>query len=88
VASLCTAGSGRFKISFDGEGKAISVVILQSTGQRILYTNTINTLKRWRAARGIPFTILVPITYTKPLPVQQATPAECVLPEDVHLWIV
>jgi TonB family protein len=59
-------GSGRFRISFDAEGKAISVTIVRSTGRSLLDTNTISTLKRWRAIAGTPSTIVVPITYAKP----------------------
>jgi len=64
-------GSGRFRIQFDAQGKATSVDIVQTTGYRILDTATINTLKRWRTTAGTPSTIVVPITYTKPLPVKQ-----------------
>jgi TonB family protein len=59
-------GSGRFRISFDAEGKAISVTIVRSTGHSVLDANTISTLKRWRAIAGTPLTIVVPITYAKP----------------------
>ena len=45
-------GSGRFKITFDGRGNARSVKIVQSTGNHTLDSNTINTLKLWRAAPG------------------------------------
>ena len=53
--------------NFVAECKVISVDLVQTTGHRILDDATISTLKRWRAAAGTPFTIVVPITYTKPL---------------------
>ena len=60
------AGSGQFRIGFDREGKATTVEVVKSTGHQMLDTNTINTLKRWRARPGMPSTMVVPITYTKP----------------------
>jgi len=60
-------GSGSFRISFDAGGEVISVDVVESTGQRVLDTNTVNTLKKWRATpHDVPFTIVVPITCTEP----------------------
>ena len=56
-------GSGRFKITFDERGNAKSVGIVRSTGSRLLDSNTIKTLKLWRAAPGSPFYVVVPIDY-------------------------
>jgi TonB family protein len=56
-------GSGRFKITFDERGNAKSVEIVRSTGSRLLDSNTIKTLKLWRAAPGSPFYVVVPIDY-------------------------
>jgi TonB family protein len=57
------SGSGRFKIIFDERGKAKSVEIVQSTGNRALDSNTIKTLKLWRIAPGLPCYVIVPIDY-------------------------
>lgn len=59
-------GSGRFRISFDESGNAKSVDVVNSTGNRLLDSNTIDTLKRWRAAPGNASEIVVPITYRNP----------------------
>jgi TonB family protein len=56
-------GSGRFRIRFDELGNARSVNVVESTGDGLLDRNTINTLKRWRAAPGSPSAVVVPITY-------------------------
>jgi TonB family protein len=56
-------GAGRFKITFDERGNTKSVEIVQSTGNRTLDSNTIKTLKLWRAAPGSPFYVVVPIDY-------------------------
>jgi TonB family protein len=56
-------GSGRFKITFDERGNTKSVEIVQSTGDRTLDSNTIKTLKLWRAAPGSPSYVIVPIDY-------------------------
>jgi TonB family protein len=56
-------GSGRFKITFDERGNTKSVELVQSTGDRTLDSNTIKTLKLWRAAPGNPFYVVVPIDY-------------------------
>jgi TonB family protein len=56
-------GSGRFKITFDDRGNAKSVEIVQSTGNRTLDSNTIDTLKLWRAAPGNSSYVIVPIDY-------------------------
>lgn len=56
-------GSGRFKITFDERGNAKSVEVVQSTGNHTLDSNTIKTLKLWRAAPGSPFYVIVPIDY-------------------------
>jgi TonB family protein len=56
-------GSGRFKITFDERGNTKAVEIVQSTGDGVLDSNTIKTLKLWRAAPGSSATIVVPIDY-------------------------
>jgi TonB family protein len=56
-------GSGRFKITFDERGNARSVEIVQSTGNRTLDSNTVNTLKLWRAAPGNASDVVVPIEF-------------------------
>jgi TonB family protein len=60
---MSVTGSGRFKITFDERGNARSVDTVQSTGNRILDSNTINALKRWRAAPGMASSVVVPIDY-------------------------
>jgi TonB family protein len=58
-------GSGRFGISFDERGLAKSVKTLESTGNQILDSDAIKTLKQWRAVPGTP-EIVVPVTYKNP----------------------
>jgi TonB family protein len=58
-------GSGRFGISFDELGLAKSVKTLESTGNQILDSDAIKTLKQWRAVPGTP-EIVVPVTYKNP----------------------
>jgi TonB family protein len=58
-------GSGRFGISFDERGLAKSVQTLESTGNQILDSDAIKTLKQWRAVPGTP-EIVVPVTYKNP----------------------
>ena len=59
-------GSGRFEIDFDENGNAESTEIIQSTGQRLLDSNTVRVLMQWRASPGSRSKIIVPITYTPP----------------------
>ena len=56
-------GSGRFKITFDERGNTKSVEIVQSTGNSILDSNTIKTLKLWRSAPGSESSVVVPVDY-------------------------
>jgi TonB family protein len=56
-------GSGRFKITFDQRGNTKSVEIVQSTGNGVLDSNTIETLKLWRSAPGSASSVIVPIDY-------------------------
>jgi TonB family protein len=59
-------GSGRFEIDFDESGNAKSVEIIQSTGNRLLDSNSVRTFMQWRASPGSKSKIVVPITYDKP----------------------
>jgi TonB family protein len=59
-------GSGRFEIDFDESGNAKSVQTIQSTGNRLLDSNTVHTFMQWRAKPGSKSKIVVPITYAKP----------------------
>jgi TonB family protein len=59
-------GSGRFEIDFDESGNAKSVQTIQSTGNRLLDSNTVHTFMQWRASPGSKSKIVVPITYAKP----------------------
>ncbi len=61
-------GSGRFRITFNEEGKAELVETVESTGNRPLDWNTMDTLAQWRAVPGKTWEIVVPITYTNPTP--------------------
>jgi TonB family protein len=70
-------GSGRFKITFDHRGNTKSVEIVKSTGDQTLDSNTIKTLKLWRAAPGNPSYVIVPVDYrqrpqSRPKPQAQA----------------
>src|SRR5947209_3153645 len=59
-------GSGRFAINFDESGNAKSIEIIQSTGNRLLDSNTERTLMQWRVSPGSQSKIVVPITYATP----------------------
>jgi len=57
-------GSGRFKITFDERGNTKSVEVVQSTGNTILDSNTVKTLKQWRSApNNGSSSVVVPIDY-------------------------
>ena len=57
-------GSGIVKASFDEAGNAVSAVMVQSTGSKILDGNTVNyALKRWKSSGEAKITTTIPVTY-------------------------
>jgi TonB family protein len=59
-----TSGSGKYRVTFDGNGLVKKVQIVESSGQAIMDQAAIKTLQQWKAeAAGRDWTVLVPITF-------------------------
>jgi TonB family protein len=59
-----TTGSGKFRVTFDAYGQVKNVQTLESSGQGILDSAAIDTLRHWRAEPGgRDWTVIVPITF-------------------------
>ena len=57
------ARSGRFRVTFDANGSAKNVQIIQSTGNGVLDQATISALRQWKSAPGHEWFATVPITF-------------------------
>lgn len=64
------SGSGRFRINFDAQGTPRSVEILNSTRNKLLDQSAVTALKKWRATPGAARDLVVPVSFTDPLPSQ------------------
>ncbi len=52
------------KVSFDENGRVVNAVVTQSSGSKILDTNTVNyVLKRWRSSGGEKVAVAAVMTY-------------------------
>src|SRR4051812_15080664 len=56
-------GHGLFRLRLDTQGKVTAVQIIRSTGSAELDTAATDALKQWRAKRGAPPEVDVPITF-------------------------
>ena len=57
-------GDGVLKVSFDEKGQVVSAEMVQSTGSKILDSNTVNYVKaRWRSSGGGKVTTTLPFAY-------------------------
>jgi TonB family protein len=56
-------GSGRYRVSFDMNGAARNVEIVQSTGSQILDSAAVSRLREWKAAPGREWSVTVPVTF-------------------------
>ena len=57
-------GDGVLKVSFDESGHVVSAEMAQSTGSKILDSNTVNYVKaRWRSSGGEKVTTTLPFAY-------------------------
>jgi TonB family protein len=60
-------GTGRFRIKFSADGRALGVDIVRSTGSSVLDQAALSTLSRWRAqVSSEDSSIIVPITFSPP----------------------
>ena len=60
-----TARSGSFRVTFDANGNAKNVQVIQSTGNALLDQTTITALGQWKSTRGREWFATVPITFQK-----------------------
>jgi len=59
-----TAGSGKFRVTFDANGQVKNVQVIESTGQGLLDSAAMDALRRWRAEPGAhEWNVLVPVTF-------------------------
>ena len=56
-------GSGRYRVTFDMNGAAKSVDIVQSAGFEILDSAAVTKLREWKAAPGAEWSVTVPISF-------------------------
>jgi TonB family protein len=56
-------GSGRYRVTFDMNGVAKSVDIVQSAGFEILDSAAVTKLREWKAAPGAEWSVTVPISF-------------------------
>jgi len=56
-------GSGRFKLTFDANGRVKNIMILRSTQNGTLDQAAVEALRRWKAAPGAEWELNVPITF-------------------------
>ena len=56
-------GSGRFKLTFDANGRVKNILILRSTQNGALDQAAVEALRRWKATPGAEWELNVPITF-------------------------
>lgn len=56
-------GSGRYRVTFDMNGAAKSVDIVQSAGFEVLDSAAVTKLREWKAAPGSEWSVTVPISF-------------------------
>lgn len=56
-------GSGSYRITFDGSGRATNVQVLRSAGNVLLDNAAVSALHQWRCEGGHDWTLNVPITF-------------------------
>jgi TonB family protein len=56
-------GSGRFRVTFDVNGRVKNIVILRSTQNGVLDQAAVEALRRWKATPGSEWELNVPITF-------------------------
>jgi TonB family protein len=57
------SGTGRFRLTFDANGNATNVQIIQSTGNRLFDESSIRTLRQWRSSPSQGWAVTVPVTF-------------------------
>ena len=55
--------SGSFRVSFDGNGRAVTVQTVRSTGNSTLDQAAVSALHQWRSEAGQEWSLVVPITF-------------------------
>ena len=55
--------SGSFRVSFDANGRAVTVQTIRSTGNSILDQAAVSALQQWRSEGGQEWSLVVPITF-------------------------
>ena len=63
MAGGSVKGSGRFKLSFDVNGRVKNIVIMRSTQNGALDQAAVEALRRWKATPGAEWELNVPITF-------------------------
>ena len=64
IRSGPTRGSGKYRVTFDANGRVKNVQTVESTGQPILDQTAVSGLRDWRAEPGGgDWTVIVPITF-------------------------
>lgn len=63
MATGSVRGTGRFRLTFDAEGRVKNIVILRSTQNGALDQAAVETLRRWKATPGAEWELNVPITF-------------------------
>ena len=55
--------SGSFRVSFDANGRAVTVQTIRSTGNSTLDQAAVSALHQWRSEAGQEWSLVVPITF-------------------------
>ena len=64
IRSGPTRGSGKYRVTFDANGRVKNVQTVESTGQPLLDQTAVSGLRDWRAEPGSgDWTVIVPITF-------------------------
>jgi TonB family protein len=57
------SGTGRFRLTFDAQGNATNIQLVQSTGNRLFDESAIRTLRQWKCSPGQGWVVTVPVTF-------------------------
>ena len=57
------SGTGRFRLTFDAQGNATNVQMVQSTGNRLFDEAAANTLRQWKSSPSQGWVVTVPVTF-------------------------
>jgi TonB family protein len=63
VSRSGTAGTGRFRLTFDAKGNVTNVQVVKSTGNPYFDSSAIQTLRQWKSSPSQGWAVTVPVTF-------------------------